>query len=752
MYKRCCLTLLLAVLTLAVGAQNVVYEDDTSQDHFDTDSVETTDVPEGIYAWTVGERFGDIRPASYDTIPHGFQNRAFTGGPTGHYNYLGNLGSPRLSRLLEDRAQDTYDGQFLFADPYDFFLARPQQVLFTNTKSPFTNLTYHECGNKQHGEDRLRALFSVNAGKRLGMGFKLDYLYGRGYYDSQQTSQFDATVFASYLGERYHMHVLYTANHLKTAENGGIEDDAYVTSPENYPTKYGPEDMPTNISKTYNKANVNTLFLTHRYSVGFERWRDASGHVVRERRDKGTKRFAARAATDSLTLQRTDSVAQDSTKLGPDALPRPQAALAKPQGELAKPQGALAETQAAETPDSLRLTREFVPVASFIHTFRVDHNNRRYLSNATSEVASGYYADTFLPGDSANDFTKYIRVENLLALELHEGLNRWIPMGFRLFGRHEFYKITLPSLSADGRIGRQSYTDNYVTLGAQLLRDEGRALRYHATGEIRTTGTDWGDFRLSGDATLRLPFLGDTLTARADASLTGERPTFYLRHYHARNAWWDNDLDRQVTFRAQAQLRWKQTRLTFTAEHIRSYAYLQETQELYTGTDGVQKARYGLTVSQKGGGLTLMALTAAQSLAWGVLHWDNQLSAQLTSDKDAYPLPALNYYTNLYLRFRIAKVLLTEIGADMRYFTKYYAPAYSPLLGQYAVQAANRRVKLGNYPVINAYANFNLKRTTFYVMASHVNYSSGSGMPFLVPHYPLNRLVLRFGVTWNFIN
>lgn len=97
-------------------------------------------------------------------------------------------------------------------------------------------------------------------------------------------------------------------------------------------------------------------------------------------------------------------------------------------------------------------------------------------------------------------------------------------------------------------------------------------------------------------------------------------------------------------------------------------------------------------------------------------------------------------------------MLLTEIGADMRYFTKYYAPAYSPLLGQYAVQAPNRRVKLGNYPIINAYANFNLKRTTFYVMASHVNYSSGSGMPFLVPHYPLNRLVLRFGVTWNFIN
>lgn len=37
-------------------------------------------------------------------------------------------------------------------------------------------------------------------------------------------------------------------------------------------------------------------------------------------------------------------------------------------------------------------------------------------------------------------------------------------------------------------------------------------------------------------------------------------------------------------------------------------------------------------------------------------------------------------------------------------------------------------------------------------MASHVNYKSGSGKPFLVPHYPLNQMVLRLGISWNFFN
>lgn len=732
MNLRYLLLLVMTALTSALCAQNIIYEDDKDQNHFDTDSVETTGVPEGIYAWTVDERFGDIRPADYDTIPHGFQNRAFTDGMTGHYNYLGNLGSPRISRLFSERTVDTYDGQFFFADPYDFFLSKPQQVLFTNTKSPFTNLTYHECGNKQHGEDRIRALFSVNAGKKLGMGFKLDYLYGRGYYDSQSTSQFDATLFASYRDERYQMHVLYSANHLKTAENGGIEDDAYVTNPEAYSTKYGPEDMPTNLSKTYNKQNVNTLFLTHRYNLGFTRWHDATGKVVKINRDKGLDKFSAQTA------------ASDSAAAAPNVAAGTKS-LAVATSDSLKHTADMAQ-------DTVRLTSEFVPVTAFIHTFRVDHNNRKFISNATEAVASSYYGDFYLPGDSASDFTKYIRVENVLAVELHEGLNKWLPMGFRLFARHEFYKITLPDLADNGTVRRKNYTDNYITVGAQLLRDESRTLRYHATGEIRTTGTDWGDFKLQGDASLGLPFLKDSLHVTARAAMVSELPTFYLRHFHARNAWWDTDPKRQVTFRAAADLRWKKTRLTFTIQHIQNYAYLQETQNVYTNSENVTKAYYGVGVSQKSGAVELMGLTLGQNFRWGILNWENELTWQMTTDKEVYPLPALNFYTNLYIDFRIAKVLHTELGADLRYFTKYYAPAYAPIVGQYAVQSPDRRVKLGNYPTINVYANFNLKRTTFYVMASHVNYSSGAGMPFLVPHYPLNRLVLRLGLTWNFIN
>ncbi len=257
--------------------------DDENRSHWaEEDSVEKVDVPVGSYVWTVDRRFGMVRPALPDTLPHAFQNTAFTDGLRGHYNFTGNLGAPRQSRLFTEWQDGMLGSQFIFQRPYDFFITQPDELLFYNTKSPLTNITYHECGNKQNGEDRIRAVYAVNVNRRLGIGFKLDYLYGRGYYANQSTAHFDGTLFGSYIGERYQLHSMYYANHLKNAENGGVEDDAYVTNPESFPTKYSPADMPVNLQKTWNKLNVNTFFLTHRYSLGFTRWRDPEGNVVRQ--------------------------------------------------------------------------------------------------------------------------------------------------------------------------------------------------------------------------------------------------------------------------------------------------------------------------------------------------------------------------------------------------------------------------------------------------------------------------------------
>lgn len=688
---------------------------------FDNDSTEKVGVPIGLSVWKIDRRFGDICQAQPDTIPHGFQNDAFTSGRNGEYNYLGNLGSPRMSRIFFDNGVGSnWDRQFIFSEPYSFFLTGPQNLLFSNTKSPITNITYHSCGNKQNGEDRIRGIFATNVNKRLGLGFKLDYLYGRGYYQSQSTAHFNGTLYGSYMGEKYQLHAMYYANHLKNAENGGIEDDSYVTAPESFPTTYGTADMPTRLSKTWNKMNVNTLFLTQRYNIGFTRYRDSKGRVVRHAGNELKGKFLNNAVTT-----RSDSLTSTSDSLRAIATKTPPAA------------------------DSLRLTPEFVPVAGFVHTFRFDHNNRRFLSNITANETSPYYFDEYyLPGDSANDYTKNFYLENTLAFEVHEGFSNWVKSGLRLFARHEFNKFSLPE--ADRSI--KNYTENYFTIGAQLFKRQGSTFHYDVIGEMRTNGTKWGQFNVEGSADFNFPLSSDTLKVRAFGFVRNEEPTFYYRHYHARNAWWDKSFDNVFSARAAGQLSYKNTKLTVGFQTIQNYAYFAESQSVVTGSDGNNSYLYSVAPLQTGKNIQVISATLNQDFHWGIFHWDNELTYQMTSEKDILPLPHFTGYSNLYILFRLARVLNTELGADVRYFTSYYAPAYSPIIGQFAVQDASQRIKIGNYPTINVYANFHLKHTRFYVMASHVNYSSGSGNPFLVPHYPLNRLVLRIGISWNFFN
>ena len=187
-------------------------------------------------------------------------------------------------------------------------------------------------------------------------------------------------------------------------------------------------------------------------------------------------------------------------------------------------------------------------------------------------------------------------------------------------------------------------------------------------------------------------------------------------------------------------------------ETIQNYTYFGETLTPSYSSDDVYLPLHSVQVKQSNKNIQLLSATICQDFRWGILNWENEFTYQVSSNKQALPVPLFNAYSNLYLKFAIAKVLHTEIGADVRYFTKYDAPTYSPIIGQFCTQDTDESVAIGNYPIVNAYLNFRLQHTRFYIMASHVNYSSGSGNPFALPHYPLNRMVIRFGISWNFFN
>lgn len=724
------------------------------------------EIPKGIKVWTVDKRFGDIVHSTPDTLSHMFMNSIFTTGLRGEFNTTGNLGAPRINRIFIDRS---LDGNFIFTNPYDFFVTDVSKFHFTNTLSPFTNLTFNTCGDRLTGEDHFTAKFGVNAGKRLGFGFNFDYIYGRGYYSSQSTSHFNYTMYGSYLGDQYQAHLLMSTNHQKVTENGGITNDDYIVHPELFPESFATPDIPTVLNRNWNRNDNQHLFFTHRYSLGFHR-------TVKMTEDEiAAKKFAMAAKKDQEAREAREKAERDdedfdeeefdkNRKQGQKFAGRPDNARIagnEPTDTLktqtqerlqitSKAQSdSLIAAQQQSAEDTLWTKKEYVPVTSFIHTVELNNYSRIYQAYETPEsyYANDYEMDEKYAGDSIYDKTRHLALRNTFALSLLEGFNKWAKAGVKLFAAHEMRRYVLPE-----KVGTSSWSENNIYIGGQLSKFQGRTLHYCALAEFGMTGEDAGNLKVDASADLNFNLFGDTVTLQANGFFHRTTPSFYYRHYHSRHYLWDNDgLSKVIHSRIQGMLSWEKTKtkLRVAFDEISNYTYFGLSYQI---GENYNRLNNDVHVRQSGDAISLLTLQLYQDFKFGPFNWENVLTYQKSSAEDVLPVPPLNVYSNLYLRFKIAKVLKCDFGADVRYFTKYYAPDYAPGLGQYAVQEGPNRVEVGNYPILNVYANFHLKQTRFFVMMSHVNAGSGNKMYFLAPHYPLNDSILRFGLSWNFYN
>lgn len=726
------------------------------------------EIPKGIKVWTVDQRFGDRRQAELDTMSYMYPNTIFTTGLRGEYNTTGNLGAPRINRIFINRAETD---QFLFTQPYDYIVSPVDQFHFTNTLSPFTNLDYNTAGNRTNGEDHFKAKFAVNAGKRLGVGFNVDYLYGRGFYSSQSTSHFKYLMYGSYIGDRYQAHLIFSTITQKVTENGGITNDEYIKHPESFDDNYATNEIPTVLERNWNRNNNLHVFLTHRYNLGFSRKVKMSKEEIEARKFAMASQKENQAQKDLEEARRkakregrefdekkfkkqTFSGRPNNARVVNTSVPTDSTSTKAPSERIAVNGKAAADSlnalEAKAAQDTMWMKNEYVPVTSFIHTMKFDTYRRIYQAY---ETPKDFYADTFnpagnYPGDSIYDKTTHYRVQNTFAISLLEGFNKWAKAGLKAFVTSDLRHFTLPTETEIAK----AYNEHNLSIGGQLIKSQGKTLHYDATLETWLTGKDAGQMKIDADADVNFALFGDTVRLQASGFFHRLNPTFYYRHYHSKHFWWDNDdMSKIIHTRIEGKFGYEKTKTTVRVafDNIKNHTFFAMG---YNVTDDFGRTGNTLSVVQKSGAISLLTLELQQKLKLGPLHWDNVITYQKSSDDMALPVPDLNIYTNLFLRFKIARVLKCDFGADARFFTKYYAPDYNPALGQYAVQTGENRTEVGNYPIVNVYANFHLQRTRFFVMMSHINAGQGKPDYFLAPHYPLNQRIFRFGVSWNFYN
>ena len=741
----------------------------TDNDNFNKHSNDTTknkEVPKGYYSWTVDRKFGDIIPATPDTVHHLFVNTIFNSGIHGEYNTTGNNYTARQSRIFIDRRESS---SFIFTDPYSFFFKHPDEFLFMNTLSPYTSVSYDNCGNQQNGEDRFTAKFAVNANKRLGFGFDLNYDYATGYFSNQSTSHFNGALFGSYLGDRYQMHILLSTNHQKATENGGITNDEYITHPESFQDDYEESEIPTVLKQNWNRNDNQHIFFSHRYNVGFyrkvkmteeelkarqfaeeskkEKEKDKLDGLLKGRDEKATipkGRPTGAAIVGSEPKAKTDSLAAvtDTTRI----LVAGQAAI-----------DSLNRAQAIQDSIDATMKKEYVPVTSFIHTLELHNYTRTYLAYNTPKdyyLNNSYYNRGQEYGnDSICDETKHLQIKNTLGIALLEGFNKYMKAGLKGFVTHEHRKYKMADLveNTDSSYQR-SWSENTISVGGLINKTQGKTLHFKAQAEAWVIGEDAGQLKLDFSTDLNFPLFGDTVRLAANAYFHRLNPTFYQRKYHSKYIWWDrDDLSMETRTRIEGLFSYEKTdtKLRVAVEEVQNYTYFGMSY------DATTNARTNMTagIYQESGNINILTAQLHQNLRLGPLNWENIVTYQNASNKEAIPLPAWNFFSNLYLKFRIAKVLDVELGADATYFTQYEAPDFCPMINQFAIQQnSESRVELGGYPFVDVYANMRLKGVRFFVMMGNVLNGKANHMKFLAPHYPINGSVMHFGVSWPFFN
>lgn len=719
-------------LTSALHAQDINNQNQLERDGYQVDpnmrvnkdstNVEIKTPAPRLYQWVVTPTLGNIVSQPVDTLLHLFQNSNYTDGLRGHYNYLGNMGSPRINRIVMDR---TSNDQLLFLDPYSFYLRQPWEIPMTNSNIPYSNLTYYRAGDKVNGEENFKAYFSVNATKDLAFGMRFNYLFGRGYYANQATKEINATAFASYTGERYQLHFILTDDDIKVNENGGITDDRYITDPQEMSegkASYETMNIPTNMSDTWNYNHATTAFLTHRYNLGFTK---------RVLLKKGSKEYEEALETEKFRKE----AEEEARKLEEQKM--------KESGEKPTDRNGLDKREDAKEPleprmmgDSIDSSKPlfksvYVPVTSFIHTAEVRGNIHRFVS--TNEDTD-QYDNTYVDYQSlSNDRMTATMIRNTFGINLMEGFNKYAKAGLSAYVTHRINKYSMMSTTENVR---DEYNQQEVFVGGELRKSQGTILHYTVRGEVGAAQDALGQFNVTGDADVNLPLWGDTLTFKAHAEVKNELAPFTMRHYHGTHFWWDNeDLDKVFTSKIKGELLSTRlgTHLSAGLENIKNYTYF--------AADGMP--------AQYTGDLQIAQATFEQNFQFGIFHLDNEVTYQKSSQQDILPVPDLNLYHNFYLRTKLfKKVLDFELGVDVRYFSKYYAPAYIPGIGNFALQSDMDKVEVGGYPFINLYANMNLKTVRIFAMFYHINQSNGEY--FLTPHYPTNQMLFKFGLSWNF--
>ena len=170
------------------------------------------------FMWTVDRDMNDVSIAPLDTLINNWRidYPYFTKG-VGDMT-LGGLGQSTLPFNYFERPSSP---DFEFAQPYDAYTYRMDNVPFYNSKTPYLNFMYLESGQKRYREEHFELIMAHNVSPSTSFNVNYKARGTKGLYDWQRTKNNNLSLAFAHTGKRYAVHAAYINNRIEQRENGG---------------------------------------------------------------------------------------------------------------------------------------------------------------------------------------------------------------------------------------------------------------------------------------------------------------------------------------------------------------------------------------------------------------------------------------------------------------------------------------------------------------------------------------------------
>jgi len=226
-------------------------------------------------------------------------------------------------------------------------------------------------------------------------------------------------------------------------------------------------------------------------------------------------------------------------------------------------------------------------------------------------------------------------------------------------------------------------------------------------------------------------------TASATLTINSQAPNFNFQLYQSDyiDYNWHNSLKNENT---------QFLGFSFESDKLVDFEASWALKENYTYFNAASKPQ------QYDGVLNYVKAKAHKAIKYKKITLDNTLLYQkVLSGNDVFHVPELVTENSLFFTDYIFKgdPLFLQTGFTFKYFTKYQANNFNPLLNEFVLQDTK---EIGNYPMLDFFVNGQIRRTRLYFKVENITSLFSSHNYFATPNQPYRDFKIRFGVVWNF--